>query len=399
MIEINRNENSKTYQLKGAKKRLVISVAPIHYKESYKKNEPWLDIDHTHKVDDGDYWFYDRMPIKLRIKKDNTVYEVESRRNQNKITVELISNKTGLDLNLVVKKHGRGVELWQEADDDRTVKWRVKTTGQGNLSFREDPKALRVNDAFPEGEEIHVVTRKVPVRAGEFIWEADIKKGDKVDPTVDESVPSGADDGQLFAGSYEQTSQQIQSGDDSGKGGNNLWIRFTSVAIPVDATISQAILTYIAHDTASNNAVLTDLFFNDEDNASAPTNATDYNNKSVTAASVAWDNIVSTTQGNSYNSPDIKTPLQEVIDRGGWASGNAIMILHKDGGSTGSASRKWAAFEHATLAPPAISIDYTEAGGASSIKTVSTIAQASVKTINGINIADIKTVDTISNVS
>lgn len=45
---------------------------------------------------------------------------------------------------------------------------------------------------------------------------------------------------------------------------------------------------------------------------------------------VDWDNIASWVLGAEYNSPEIKTVIQEIVDRGGWVSGNDIVIFWED---------------------------------------------------------------------
>ena len=63
----------------------------------------------------------------------------------------------------------------------------------------------------------------------------------------------------------------------------------------------------------------------DVDNVSAPSSASDGNTSLHTSAIVEWTNptIHST---NYQTSPDIKTIIQEIVDRSGWSAGNAIMI-------------------------------------------------------------------------
>jgi hypothetical protein len=138
-----------------------------------------------------------------------------------------------------------------------------------------------------------------------------------------------------------------------------LWHLWESVPIPAGATITTAYMSvkaYATQDEAGN--IATNVYFNNVDSASNPaSNKTAYDAKAVTAG-VAWD-VTSTTwtKATWYNSPELKTILQTVIDRAGWASGNNLMILWKD---DGSASYK--AIDHYDVAAanaPKLHIEYT----------------------------------------
>ena len=61
----------------------------------------------------------------------------------------------------------------------------------------------------------------------------------------------------------------------------------------------------------------------------APTFTTtsgDISGRALTSASTAWTPTTWTT-GSDYNSPDISSVVQEIVDQGTWASGNDIAII------------------------------------------------------------------------
>ena len=61
----------------------------------------------------------------------------------------------------------------------------------------------------------------------------------------------------------------------------------------------------------------------------APTFTTtsgDISSRALTSASTAWTPTAWTT-GSDYNSPDIASVVQEIVDQGTWASGNDIAII------------------------------------------------------------------------
>jgi hypothetical protein len=88
----------------------------------------------------------------------------------------------------------------------------------------------------------------------------------------------------------------------------------------------------------------------DVDNVSAPSAASDGNTSLHTSAVVSWSNP-STHSTNYQTSPDIKTVIQEIVDRGSWASGNAMMIqAYYDSGGYSKQHRQARSFDYSSAA-------------------------------------------------
>ena len=149
-------------------------------------------------------------------------------------------------------------------------------------------------------------------------------------------------------------------------------MRFTNITIPKGSTIVSAYLTFTANDNYAVTVVNTKIRGDDADDAPTFSDATDYFARARTTAEVLWDAIAAWTAESEYNSPDIKTVIQEIIDRAGWSSGNAIVIFwddhddrstHSDG-----ATRAGKSYDYDTGECPKLHIEYTEpaAGGARS---------------------------------
>lgn len=119
----------------------------------------------------------------------------------------------------------------------------------------------------------------------------------------------------------------------------NSAFRFRNVEIPAGATITSCFLRFFANGSESGNDVNVNIFFNDEDDAVAPTSHNDFDSKSRTTAFVAWDSIEAFVNEQQHDSPDLSSVLQEVIDRPGWVSGNDVMVIIEDDGSTYGAYR------------------------------------------------------------
>lgn len=134
----------------------------------------------------------------------------------------------------------------------------------------------------------------------------------------------------------------------------NIWLRFADVNIPQGATVTAATLSFVANTTSSNSVSLR-IYGDDEDNPTVPTNTSDYNGRPRTTAYVDWSTSSTWTAGDVVSSPDITTVIQEIVDRGGFASGNAIQIFVQNNG--GTLARYLDSFSSGN--PPSISISWT----------------------------------------
>lgn len=106
-------------------------------------------------------------------------------------------------------------------------------------------------------------------------------------------------------------------------------LRFTGLAIPVGAVIQSAIVTVYNHQiqASPNPADYVTIGIEQVDNAAQVTSASNMLGRfSNIGSTVNW--VYSTTALNAANpSPDMAALVQAIIDRPGWASGNAIQFL------------------------------------------------------------------------
>ncbi len=105
-------------------------------------------------------------------------------------------------------------------------------------------------------------------------------------------------------------------------------LRFNEVAIPQGATITNAYLNFTAYRNRSTSG---SGFTISAANESNPDNFSSYSryllrDKSKTTG-VSWSNIPSWSKNSTYQSPDISSVVQQVVDRGDWSSGNNMMII------------------------------------------------------------------------
>ena len=100
----------------------------------------------------------------------------------------------------------------------------------------------------------------------------------------------------------------------------NVFLRFTNVTIPAGSTISAAKLKV---DFLSGSERTFQINGYDLDNVSQPSAGSDGNHTNFTTANASWTIPASAAV---HDSPEIKTIVQEIVDRSGWASGNAMMF-------------------------------------------------------------------------
>lgn len=120
-------------------------------------------------------------------------------------------------------------------------------------------------------------------------------------------------------------------------------LRFTNVNIPPGAIIQNAEIQFTASAGQSGATSLT-IQAEASDNPGTFTSASnDISSRPRTSASVAWNSIsawIVDHGGPDQRTPDFASVVQEVVDRPGWASGNALAII-----ITGSGRRDTASFE------------------------------------------------------
>jgi len=198
-------------------------------------------------------------------------------------------------------------------------------------------------------------------------------------PTVNEVVVTGNDDGTLReeiwygeydSGELDKTHARIRTGvatDEAGMGGldtherrRTAYARFQTVDIPQGATIDSAKLQFKFHSTTNGtgNSVL--IQGENVDDAAQPTSISDFQGKARTDASVTWT-YGSYSAGTYYDTPELKTIIQEIVNRAGWAADNDMQFFLK-GNSHNSDTNwmlQWKSYNSGSSNAPKLVITYT----------------------------------------
>ncbi|MFW5443501.1 MAG: Ig-like domain-containing protein, partial [Methylococcaceae bacterium] len=156
-----------------------------------------------------------------------------------------------------------------------------------------------------------------------------VKEVGPVNNTVWLSVATGNDDAEerISSGSVSLSSSDLEMVRD-GVSEQIVGVRFQGLNIPQAATIVEAYLQFKVDETSSE---ATNLVIRGQDSANAAiftTTRFDLSSRSLTSTPVAWAALpVWGTASANQQSPDISAIVQEVVNLGGWASGNPIAFI------------------------------------------------------------------------
>jgi type IV pilus assembly protein PilY1 len=137
-------------------------------------------------------------------------------------------------------------------------------------------------------------------------------------------------------------------------------LRFKNLEIFKGATITKAYLELhpTGSDTQSDPADTTITIKGQAtDHAESFVNETNgISGRSTTSASVTWSNVPLWTSGTAYQTPDLSTIVQEIVDRDGWNAGQAMVFIITAEGKRDAYPRNNGATD-----APKLHIEYTNA--------------------------------------
>lgn len=185
--------------------------------------------------------------------------------------------------------------------------------------------------------------------------------GNPTPGTIDRRIASSMDDVEENAnGSMYTNSSDLELVADGSRGNQTIGLRFSNLDIPQGATVTSA---YIQFTTDETNTGTTNLTINGHDTNDAPaftTSSYNVSGRTKTSASVSWNPAAWNTVGQSgsnQRTPELKTIVQEIIDRSGWNSGNDLAFI-----LSGSGERTAESFDGVSSQAPLLHIEYEESG-------------------------------------
>ena len=178
-----------------------------------------------------------------------------------------------------------------------------------------------------------------------------------ISPSTQVSVSAAADDAEEGDdGLIQLSSSDLELGFNKTKQ-QTVGMRFNAVNVPGGATITKAYIQFQADETDS---VATSLLIEGEatDHAQAYTSLlSNISTRIRTQATIAWSPPSWTSIGEAgpnQQTPDITSIVQEIINRPGWVSGNALGIV-----VTGSGQRTAESYDGNRSAAPLLHLEYT----------------------------------------
>ena len=184
-------------------------------------------------------------------------------------------------------------------------------------------------------------------------------------------VADGDDDAEerYADGEVNRDSSDLELAYDSNFARDTVGIRFTNVTIEQGTTIQNTYIQFQVDETGSGSVSLT-IKGEDIDNASQfefGDSTYGISSRSTTAESVAWSPPAwgsTGAAGVDQRTPDISSIIQEIVDRPGWSSGNALVII-----ITGTGTRTAESYDGNAGAAPLLHVEW-DVGGVASISHV-----------------------------
>ena len=134
-------------------------------------------------------------------------------------------------------------------------------------------------------------------------------------------------------------------------------MRFTNVTVPPGATIDHAYVQLTADEVHSGATDLVIRAHDTDDAGRVKSKKHDISSRPLTSATVDWNPAAWSTKNaatENERTPELKTLIQEIVDRPGWQAGNDIALV-----VSGSGTRTADSYDGSTSKAPLIHIEYT----------------------------------------
>ena len=148
--------------------------------------------------------------------------------------------------------------------------------------------------------------------------------------TLEVQVSQGSDDAEedLSNGEMYVDSSDLELIQDS-PDDQLVGIRFQNITVPQGAVVTTA---YIEFEVDEGSSEATSLFIQaeaaDDTTTFTPcTSCAELSGRSKTVASVSWPDLPAWSVDEKQQTPELRTVLQEVLDRTGWQSGNSMVLF------------------------------------------------------------------------
>jgi hypothetical protein len=165
--------------------------------------------------------------------------------------------------------------------------------------------------------------------------------------TLTRSVSTSSDDARYSEGGvFDSTEKAALVGSGDGSSANTVGYRFTNLTVPQGAIIDSVTFSVVKASTGWSRLVL-NMGFEASDDAATFSQASTPAIRPMTSSVAHVDNNVRRSAGRRYtlgDSEKLAEALQQVVNRQGWQSGNAVVVL-----AVGPAQPAWARTDFYTM--------------------------------------------------
>lgn len=180
---------------------------------------------------------------------------------------------------------------------------------------------------------------------------------------VEVRVAASSDDAEQGSASTDLGSSDLEMTVE-GSVNQTVGLRFNNLTVPTGASIANAYLQFKVDEISSSTTTLT-ITGEDSDQAATFTAASgNISSRPKTSASVGWIPPAWNTVGQAdlpQRTPDIAAVVQEIVDRGGWSSGNSLAVIIT---GDGTGKRVAESFNGDQSGAPLLHIEYSSNPGA-----------------------------------
>lgn len=142
------------------------------------------------------------------------------------------------------------------------------------------------------------------------------------------NVISGTDDAEDKGGTFNDTDDTVLNiGESDSDGAGHIGLRFQNISIPRGSIITNAYITFTSNGNQGNNPSDAVIYAEDSSSPNAYNGTTLIRLRPKTSTSIAWSDIPDWSSGRNYNTPNLSSLIQSVINRNDWASGNSIAFI------------------------------------------------------------------------
>ena len=256
--------------------------------------------------------------------------------------------------------------VWIEARGSDETNIRYAVVKNWSLPQGSNPYA---QPFFPQQQEAVMEGLALTLEHG--FWQAD-------EPGTDTAIEISAQQDYFIETIFEPTQSADDADTDSGAGGSislagtalrfgiavgndlDAGIRFRGVTPSQGATIHAAYVELICAVAGAVAPCDTRIYGEDNSTPALFTTYANFHGRARTAAFVDWNAIPAWILGTAYQTPDITTIVQEIVDRADWAAMNDMVIFIEEHGSGVAANRNAASWDNVVYDAPKLVILWSD---------------------------------------